>query len=415
MARKQGATNTGYSVESRPRTSGKPHWRVRIWIDDPDNPGKKKPETVGTYPTKTAANEAGRDAVYNRDRGTYIDPKKVTFGELVDIWFVNKSTGKLTDNTKRDYEIAIDKHIRPSLGPVLLKSLSPTGLQAAYDKWQADGMSAWMVHRCHIVIRQALNYAVTKDLVFRNLADTVSLPRKPRETKTVWTPDEARLFLDKALHRPIAYRQSLKPNKAPVDHGTRPDPLSPLWHLLVLEGLRRGEALGLRWKDFNIDTGLIHIQQSVVADKSNGGSPVIQNRTKTRTGARTVRLTEDTVDVLKAHRKAQNEIRLASAEWEDNDLIVCTAQGKPINPSNVSAAFKRLVALAGVPEIRVHDLRHTSATLLLRAGVPTKIVSERLGHASVGITSDLYSHVTPDMQESASVAMSNILKKSTLA
>ncbi|CAN0422643.1 unnamed protein product, partial [Phaeothamnion confervicola] len=192
------------------------------------------------------------------------------------------------------------------------------------------------------------------------------------------------------------------------------DDLSPLWHLLVLEGMRRGEALGLRWSDVNWERGTAHLSQTVIPDKSNKGAAIIRQGTKTNAGSRTVRLTAETLTALKAHKKRQAETRLKAATWEDNDLIVCTSLGTPINPNNVSRSFERLVTLAGVPRIRVHDLRHTSATMLLRAGVPAKIVSERLGHASVGITMDLYSHVTPDMQDGAAEAISNILKmKST--
>jgi integrase len=166
----------------------------------------------------------------------------------------------------------------------------------------------------------------------------------------------------------------------------------------------------LRWKDFNRERGTIHIQQTVIADKANGGAARVQSRTKTRTGARTVRLTPDTLAALRDHRDRQQFAGLASPD----SLIVCTGTGTPVNPSNVSRSFDRLVKLAGVPRIRVHDLRHTAATLLLSAGVPAKVVSERLGHATVAITMDLYTHVLPDMQGDAADAMSRIVNlKST--
>lgn len=193
--------------------------------------------------------------------------------------------------------------------------------------------------------------------------------------------------------------------------------------------MRRGEALGLRWSDLNWERGTAHISQTVSPDKrgakrdargaliapeSMAGEPsrvLIQNRTKTNAGARAVRLTSETIAALKEHRSRQLERRLASSEWHDHDLIVCTSKGTPINPNNVSRSFERLMIFAGMPRIRVHDLRHTAATLLLLSGVPAKIVSERLGHASIAITLDLYSHVLPDMQDQAADAMSALISK----
>jgi integrase len=176
--------------------------------------------------------------------------------------------------------------------------------------------------------------------------------------------------------------------------------------------MRRGEALGLRWQDVNWERGAVHISQTVAPDKSNKGKAIIQQRTKTSSGSRSVKLSRQTIAALTEHRDRQRFERQAAGDtWQTHDLIVCTALGNPINPNNVTRSYNRLVELAGVNRIRVHDLRHTAATILLRAGIPAKIVSERLGHASVGITMDLYSHVTPDMQDSAAEAISEIMDK----
>jgi integrase len=176
--------------------------------------------------------------------------------------------------------------------------------------------------------------------------------------------------------------------------------------------MRKGEALGLRWRDVDLDRGIARISQTVAADKANGGSVLIQPRAKTAAGSRSVRLTDQTVAALKDHRKVQLARRLAASDWSDHDLIVCTGRGTPVNPGgNVNRSFDAIINATRLPDgsplrrIRVHDLRHTAATLLLAAGVPAKIVSERLGHASISITLDLYSHVTSDMQERAAEAM----------
>jgi integrase len=188
--------------------------------------------------------------------------------------------------------------------------------------------------------------------------------------------------------------------------------------------MRRGEALGLRWSDINWERKTAHIAQTIVPDRREGKKSaldnlplelsrvVIQPRTKTRAGARTVRLTPDTLAALKAHRTRQNAVQLAAETWYPHDLIICTAQGTPVEPPVVTRCFEHLRVKAGLPRIRVHDLRHTHATLLLLAGQPAKVVSERLGHASISITLDVYSHVLPEMQGDAAEAMSNLLKMS---
>jgi integrase len=159
----------------------------------------------------------------------------------------------------------------------------------------------------------------------------------------------------------------------------------------------------------NWERGTAHIVQTVAADKSNRGAAFIQDRAKTKAASRTVRLTAETLAVLREHLIAQNQRRSQSDTWHDNDLIVCTSYGTPVNPNNVSRSFQALVRASGVRRIRVHDLRHTHASLLLRAGVSAKVVSERLGHASIAITLDTYSHVLPDMQDAAADAMSAIV------
>jgi integrase len=236
-------------------------------------------------------------------------------------------------------------------------------------------------------LSQALDYAVKMHLVYVNVAKHAEMPKLRTGKPDVWSADELRRFLveaDKDAH-------------------------APLWRLLVGEGMRRGEALGLRWQDVNWQRGTAHIVQTIAPDKSDRGKAVILERTKTAAGSRSVRLTADTLTALKAHKKRQAEQQLAAADWRDHDLIVCTSLGTPVNPGNVSRSFSAILKRAGLRRIRVHDLRHTHATLLLLAGIPAKIVSERLGHASISITLDTYSHVLPDMQDEAADAFSRIL------
>ena len=198
-------------------------------------------------------------------------------------------------------------------------------------------------------------------LLLHNPVRDATPPRVTSKRFDHWSAQEAARFLDAAQH----------------------DSLSPLWDLLLREGMRRGEALGLRWQDVNWQRGTVHIQQTVVPDKSNRGAALIQSRTKTAAGSRSVRLSSESLAALKAHRIRQYERRLKATAWRGNDLIISTADGGPINPNNVTRSFNAIVKAAGVRRIRIHEMRHTTATLLLLGGVPAEVVSEKLGHAGI--------------------------------
>lgn len=391
--------STGKPVEDRRQ----PRYRVRIHATDPVT-GKRENKTVGTFHTKREAEAAEREAVTRHERGTLVDPARVTVRDVLAKWQASKA-GTISPNSLKDYEITIRRHILPALGSAQVQKLTPGTVQAQFLAWQEAGLKPRVLARIHSILSQTFTYGLeVEQCVYRNIMDAVKRPTLPRRQATVWTPDDVRTFLDTAMHRPILTRAG--------DTGkTRPDDLSPLWHFLALEGMRRGEALGLRWRDVNWQRGTVHISQTVVADKADRGKAIIQPRAKTAAGARTVKLTRETLDVLRDHRDRQAFTRRAAGDaWQDLDLIVCTSTGTPINPNNVTRSFQRLVMLAGLPLIRVHDLRHGAATMLLRAGASPKIVSERLGHANIGITLDTYSHVLPDMQGQAADAMDALMQ-----
>lgn len=389
------------SIQKRAGSDGKPRYRVQVAVIDPTT-GKRRNVAAGTYRTRREAQDAEREAIRKRERGTLLDPSTATVGELLDEWLASMA-GNVTEQTRKDYEIIIRLHLKPAFGAVRVQKLTAGAIDAQYRAWQEAGMSARMVRGCHLRVSQALAYAVARGIIHVNPCTAVRPPTLDTKKADVWTAAEAAAFLHVAMNRPVLHRGG--------DSGQRkPDDLTPLWHLLLLEGLRRGEALGLRWADVNWERGTVHIVQTIAADKTNRGAAIIQPRAKTKAAARSVRLTPDTLAVLKDHRKTQLERRLQAEHWDDLDLIICTGSGTPVNPNNVTRSFDALVKAAGLRRIRVHDLRHTHATLLLLAGEHPKVVSERLGHASIAITLDTYSHVLPDSQDAAALAMSAIIR-----
>lgn len=374
------------AIVERKAKDGRTRYMVRI---PGMKNGKRTNVTIGTFPTMREAKKREREALVERDGGTFVDPSKVTLQQHLKEWLDTKK-GEISENVHKDYEIAIRRHIVPALGKVRLQKLTTPVIQAQVNAWRDGGMSAPYITKVYNIFSQSLDVAVSWNLIPRNVAKGIKKPRVENRPGTIWTQAELRRFLA------VAREQD--------------ENLHPLWQLLASEGMRRGEALGLRWSDLNLKRGTVHISQTVVADKAKGGAAKIQPRGKTAAASRQVKLTPQTLSVLKEHRDRQQFIRhTMGARWQDYDLIICTSFGTPVNPSNVSRSFRRLVRAAGVPEIRVHDLRHTAASLLLMEGVSVKEVQERVGHANIRITLDTYAHLLADAHDSAANAMSRIL------
>jgi len=278
----------------------------------------------------------------------------------------------------------IESHIILALGSTPLQSLTPAMLNAFYGEMLADGrkygkggLSARTVRYTHMILRRALSDAVRQQLLVRNVADSASPPR-PRATAAMktWSGPELRAFLDSTVN----------------------ERFHAAFLLAATTGMRRGEVLGLHWRDLDLDAGRAAVTQTLIAVRGQ----LIFSAPKTAKGRRLVALDAFTVAALREHRRSQLVERLSfGPDYQDSDLVFCQENGEPVHPDRFSDLFDRLVKVAVLPRIRLHDLRHTHATLALAAGVHPKVVSERLGHATVSITLDSYSHALPAMQEEA--------------
>lgn len=236
------------------------------------------------------------------------------------------------------------------------------------------------------MLHRALESALRLGFVQRNVTEYVDAPRLMRIQMKTWTPEQARAFLSTAEN----------------------DRLYSLYMMALSTGMRQGDLLGLRWSDVDLDRASVSINVSLQRSKRGLN---LAGRPKTHTSRRRIALTEQAVSALREHRKRQLEERFKLGEfWEDHDLVFANTHGGAHRSSNlVHQSYKPLMRKAGVPEIRFNDLRHTCATVLLLPGVNPKVVSEMLGHASIAITLDLYSHVLPDMQRQADTAMTSAL------
>ncbi|MEX1253318.1 MAG: tyrosine-type recombinase/integrase [Dehalococcoidia bacterium] len=344
--------------------------------------GRRKQRWHSGFDTKRDAERALTEILGRLQSGRYVEPHKVTVATFMRAWLEARKA-QLRPSTWHGYRKNVEAHVIPRLGSVPIQQLTPQVLNTFYAGLLADGrkdgggpLSARTVGHIHRVLHRALRDAARWRQVPNNPADHADPPRASNRDMLTWRPAELRAFLD----------------------WTREDRLYALWLLSASTGLRRGEVLGLRWRDVDLDAGRAAITQTLldVGNELTVGAP------KTAKGRRLVALDQVTISALRSHRARQLEERLAfGTGYNEAGLVFCQADGAPVRPAWMTRAFRQRVSKAGLPAIRLHDLRHTHATLALAAGVHPKVVSERLGHATVSITLDTYSHSIPALQEQA--------------
>ena len=366
-------------------------WGYRIDLGPDTATGKRRQVSKQGYTTKRDAEAALRELTQSVDSGTLAKRSTRTLGDYLDEWHALQED-RLRATTWHSYAMAINR-IKSRLGQAKLQALEPLELERFYAYLLAEGgrfgkgLSPKTVRNTHTVLRKALSDAERLGLVGRNAAASARAPSDDRTEYRTWSSDELRTFLD-----------------AVAD-----DRLFAAYVLLITTGMRRGEVLGLRWFDLDLDDGSLSVKNTWT---TTAGGVRVDGPPKTVKSRRQVFLDPATVDALRAHRARQNEERLAAGPaWDTDCKYVFTDEiGGRFDPETFSKLFRRHTASAGLPEIRLHDLRHSYATLALKAGVHPKVVSEQLGHATVGITLDLYSHVTPSIaRDAANVVASRIL------
>jgi integrase len=364
------------------------------WLDIGPDPltGKRRQRTKGGFRTKRECQAALNEAISALRSGTLVQPSRRTVASfLVEEWLPAVRMAGLRDSTWASYRMNVEKHLVPGLGAIELQRLSSAQLNAFYRELltkgrrnRAGGLAPKTVRYIHSILHRALRDAVRWGYVVRNVADAADPPKAKTPEMRVWTPAQLRAFLEHV----------------------RGDRLYAAWLLAATTGMRRGEILGLRWSDLDVDAGRVAVRRPrILVDYQ-----VQVSEPKTARGRRSLALDPVTVAALRAHRARQAEEKLAvGGRYRDSELVFTGPDGTAVHPERLSDWFRQHVRAAGLPRIRLHDVRHSYATAALAAGVPAKVVSERLGHATIAITLDVYSHVIPGMDAQAANAVASLI------
>jgi len=366
------------------RKRSKSSWS--IWVDlghDPEK-GKRQQQTLTVRGSKKDAERELRAVLTRIEGGAHVKPTKLTVGEYLEGWLRDYVATNTAPTTSDGYKDIVRAQLIPALGSIPLAALQPSHIQAYYGRMLESGrrngkggLSAQTVKHHHRVLYEALKHAVKHGVLIRNVAEAVDPPRPEGKEMATLEPDDVHPLLNAA----------------------RETPYYTLFYTALYTGLRRSELLGFRWRDVDLDLATLSIVQTLHYVPKKGYT---FREPKTKRSRRLVDLSPSLAILLREHRANQElERKLLGRLLMPDDLVFSYPDGTPFPPNSVTKAFHKLAQSLGLSGIRLHDLRHTHATLMLRQGVHPKVVSERLGHSSVAITLDTYSHVLPGIQAAA--------------
>ncbi len=361
-------------------------WVVVIELSRDPKTGKRRQQWTSFKGTKKQAERELNASLVRLEQGIHIKPTKITVGEYLESWLQDYVETNTSPRTQHRYSQIVRVHLIPEFGAFPLVALQPHHIQTYYanalktgHQRTKGGLSPSTVHYHHRVLFEALKHAVKREILVRNVAEAVDAPRPIHKEMATLGPESVNLFLETAEESPHYL----------------------IFYTAIYTGLRRGEMLGLRWCDVDLDFGTLSIVQTL--QHLHSGEYIFKEP-KSRKGRRQIALSPSLAILLRGHKQKQESLRIfAGYTFTPTDLVFSHADGSPIRPNTVTRAFTIIARSIGLEGVRFHDLRHAHATLMLRQGIHPKIVSERLGHASISMTLDIYSHVLPGLQEAAAL------------
>ncbi len=350
-------------------------WSIVVYLGQENNKPRYK---WYSHPTRREAEARLAQLLVQVQAGGGVPPGRLRTGNFLEQWLRDCVAGVVALHTEAKHTRAVRRHITPALGAVPLIRLTPQAIQGWVSRERAGGLKPASVLAYYNVFHGALAQAVRWGLLTRNPMDLLEPPRAPRVEMRVWDEEQVRLFLAEAR---------------------RSSPHATLYLTAILTGMRQGELLALREEDVDFTLGVVHVRQTLC----RLGGRVMFKEPKSPAARRPVALGEAGVEAVRLLVDERRRQRTAwGKRYEDHGLVFCQPNGKPLHAHNiVRRDFHPVAKRAGLPRIRFHDLRHTHATHLLRAGVHSKVTQERLGHSTNRITMDTYSHVLPGMQAEA--------------
>ena len=366
------------------RQRSKGSWEIAIDIGRDPSTNRRLRHFESVKGRKSDAQRRLHELLHTLEGGTFVKPSRLTVAQFLEEWLQSYVATNAAPKTRERYEEIVRLHLIPALGSFPLLTLQPQHIQKYYAKALESGrrdgrggLSALTVHKHHRVLYEALRCGVRHGIIIRNVAEAVDPPRSHSKKSMMLGANDVRLILD----------------------GAERTPYHALLFTSAYTGLRRGELLGLRWCDIDLELATLSVVQTL--QQLRNGDYVF-GEPKSKHSRRQIALPPSLTILLWEHRlKQEHAKKLLGKLLEPTDLVFSHPNGRPFRPNSVSRAFKVVTESVGLSNVRLHDLRHAHATIMLQQGVHPKIVQERLGHSSVSTTLDIYSHVLPGLQEAA--------------
>ena len=327
--------------------------------------------------TQKEALEKRRAAQREHAQGILATGPTQTLKVYLNHWLEEVHRPSVGLRTYLGYRGKLDNYIVPALGHIQLRKLTPQQVQSFYAKMLKEGLKANTVNGIHNILHSALDNAVRWNLVSRNVSDLVTKPRIVKPKIHPLTEEQARTLLD----------------------AVKGDVLEGIITVTLVTGLRRGEVLGLKWEDIDLENKYLYVRRSVGRAYKYG---IVVSEPKTKSGIRVIKLPNIVIDVIAEHKVLQDAVKAKlGTRWQDSGYVFCNGIGEFLDESQLQLMYKRLLKRAMLPNIRFHDLRHSAATIMISMGVNPKVVQEILGHSNISMTMDTYAHVLPSMQQDA--------------
>jgi len=359
---------------------------LKISLGKDTDTGKYRYQYCTVQGSRKDAEKKLTEMWHQRDTGIYTKPGKITLAEYLNKWLEDYAKPNLSPRSFERYESISQVHLIPGLGNIPLPQLRADQIQKLYNDKLNGGLSARTVRYHHVILHKALQTAIKWGLLSRNVADGADVPRAQRNEMQTWNESGINTFLEAAKN---------------TQYYT-------LFYMALYTGMRRSELLALRWQDVDLIYSQLYVNRSMHHLKDG---TYVFTQPKTARSRRTIALSPSAALVLNEHKKAkESEHLLLDTKIADHDLVF-SALNKPLRPNTVSRAWTNLAAQCGIKVIRFHDARHTHASLMLKQGIHPKILQERLGHASIQMTLDTYSHVAPGLQEAAAESFDKLLNQ----